>query len=176
MTRFGLFVSLAALLVCPSFSETQAQQNAEKTELRGWLSDDGCGGGRARGGLYTGTNPICAKKCIREGKKMVLLDAEKKRVLTIANPDAAMENIGDYVEVSGDLNEQAKTLRIDSVKLLEKGRAMCGKPAKKNVSDKSGKYLNFISIDQTPPKRDGYFSKKTRSAWIWKKNENEAGA
>ena len=100
MTRFGFFVSLAALLVCASFSETQAQQNTEKAELRGWLSDDGCGGGRARGGLYTGTNPICAKKCVREGKKMVLLDPDKKRVLTIENPDVAMENIGDYVETA----------------------------------------------------------------------------
>ena len=137
MTRFGLFVSLAALLVCTSFSKAQAQQDAEKKELRGWLSDDGCGGGRARGGLYTGTNPICAKKCIREGKKMVLLDPEKKRVLTIDNPDIAMENIGDYVEISGDLNEQASTLRIDSLKLLKKGIAMCGKPAKKSDPDKS---------------------------------------
>ena len=137
MTRFGLFVSLAALLVCTSFSHAQAQQDAEKTELRGWLSDDGCGGGRARGGLYTGTNPICAKKCIHEGKKMVLLDPEKKRVLTIDNPDVAMENIGDYVKISGDLNVQARTLRIDSLRLLKKGIAMCGKPAKKSDPDKS---------------------------------------
>ena len=117
MTRFVL---LTALLVCAPFLETQAQQNAGKTELRGWLSDEGCGGGRARGGLYTGTNPICAKKCVREGQKTVLLDPDKKRVLTIENPDVAMENMGDYVEVSGDLNEQAETLRIDSLKLLEK--------------------------------------------------------
>ncbi|HYU21884.1 MAG TPA: hypothetical protein VEM60_01980 [Candidatus Dormibacteraeota bacterium] len=137
MTRFGLFISLAALLVCASFSETRAQRNTEKTELRGWLSDDGCGGGRARSGLYTGTNPICAKKCIREGKKMVLVDPEKKRLLTIDNPEAAMENIGDYVEISGDLNEQAETLRIDSLKLLEKGNAMCKKPAKKSDPSKS---------------------------------------
>ena len=138
MTRFGLWALLAALFVCTSFSQTQAQQNAEKTEVRGWLSDDGCGGGRARSGIYTGTNPICAKKCVREGKKMVLLDSDHKRVLTIANPDAAMENVGDYVEISGDLNDQAKTLRVDSLKLLEKCRAMCGKPAKKNVPDKRG--------------------------------------
>ena len=131
MTRFGLLVSLAALLVCTSFSQAQAQQDAEKTEVRGWLSDEGCGGGRARGGVYTGTNPICAKKCVLEGKKMVLLDPDHRQVLTIANPDAGMENVGDYVEISGDLNEQAKTL-------LEKGRAMCGKRVNKNVPDKTG--------------------------------------
>jgi hypothetical protein len=130
MTRLGFFVSLAALLLCTCFSQTQAQQDTKKTEVRGWLSDEGCGGGRARGGIYTGTNPICAKKCVREGKKMVLLDPDHKRVLTIANPDTAMDNVGDYVEISGDVNVQASTLRIGSLKLLEKGRAMCEKPAK----------------------------------------------
>src|SRR5437763_17190874 len=94
MTRFGLFISLAALLVCASLSETRAQRNTEKTELRGWRSDDGCGGGRARSGLYTGTNPVCAEKCVREGMKLVLVDPAKTRLLTIDNPEAAMHNVG----------------------------------------------------------------------------------
>lgn len=102
-----------------------------KTVMRGWLSDEGCAGGRASGGLYTGTNPDCAKKCVRDGKKIVLVDPEGKRLLVIANQDAATERVGDYVEISGDLDGQAKTLRIDSIKLIEKGRAMCDVPAKK---------------------------------------------
>lgn len=102
-----------------------------KTVIRGWLSDEGCAGGRASGGLYTGTNPDCAKKCVRDGKKIVLVDPESKRLLVIANQDAAMERVGDYVEVSGEVDDQAKTLRVDSMKLLEKGRAMCGVPVKK---------------------------------------------
>jgi len=137
MTRFGLFVAVAALLLCTSFTQIQAQQDPEKTEVRGWLSDEACGGGRARAGIYTGNNPICAKKCVREGKKMVLLDPDHKRLLIIANPDVAMENVGDYVQINGDLNDQAQTLRIDSLKLLEKGRAMCAKPPKKSVSEKT---------------------------------------
>ena len=132
MKRFRLFVSLAALVCWVCLSQTRAQQNTEKTELRGWLSDEGCAGGRASGGLYTGTNPDCAKRCVRAGKKMVLVDPDHKRLLTIENPDAATERVGDYVEISGDLNEHAKTLRIDSLKLLEKGRAMCDVPKKKS--------------------------------------------
>lgn len=132
MKRFRLFVSLTALLGCAALSQTLAQQIAKKTELRGWLSDEGCAGGRASGGLYTGTNPDCAKRCVREGKKIVLVDPDHKRLLTVENPDAATERVGDYVEISGDLNEQAKTLRIDSLKLLEKGRATCDVPKKKS--------------------------------------------
>ena len=102
-----------------------------KTVLRGWLSDEGCAGGRAKSGLYTGTNPDCAKKCVSEGKKIVFVDPDHKRLLTIANQDVAKERVGDYVEISGELNEESKTLRVDSLTLLEKGRAMCDVPAKK---------------------------------------------
>lgn len=102
-----------------------------KSVLRGWLSDESCAGGRATSGMYTGTNPDCAKKCVGEGKKIVLVDPDHKRLLTIANQDIAKERVGDYVEISGDLDEGNRTLRIDSLKLLEKGRAMCDVPAKK---------------------------------------------
>jgi hypothetical protein len=102
-----------------------------KSVLRGWLSDESCAGGRAQSGVYTGTNPDCAKECVSEGKKIVLVDPDRKRLLSIANPDLAKERVGDYVEISGDLDEGTKTLRIDSLKLLEKGRAMCDVPAKK---------------------------------------------
>jgi len=102
-----------------------------KSVLRGWLSDESCAGGRAGSGVYTGTNPDCAKKCVSEGKKIVFVDPDRKRLLSIANPDLAKERVGDYVEISGDLDEETKTLRIDSLKLLEKGRAMCDVPAKK---------------------------------------------
>jgi hypothetical protein len=104
---------------------------AESTVIRGWLSDEGCASGRAQDGRYTGTNPECAKKCVHDGKKIVLIDPERKRLLVISNQDAAVERVGDYVEIKGDLDEQAKTLRIDSLKLLEKGRAMCDVPSKK---------------------------------------------
>jgi len=130
MKRFRLFVSLTALLGGACFFPALAQQNPQKKEVRGWLSDEGCAGGRASGGLYTGTNPDCAKRCVRAGKKMVLVDPDHKRLLTIENPDAATERVGDYVEISGDLNEQAKTLRIGSLRLLEKGHAMCHVPKK----------------------------------------------
>jgi hypothetical protein len=102
-----------------------------KSVLRGWLSDEGCAGGRAKSGLYTGTNPDCAKKCVSEGKQIVFVDPDRKRLLSVANQEVAKESVGDYVEISGEVNEERKTLRVDSLKLLEKGRAMCDVPAKK---------------------------------------------
>ena len=132
MKRLGLLAILTCLVVFASSSEGRQAQDSQKAVLRGWLSDEGCAGGRAHSGLYTGTNPNCAKKCVREGKKIVFVDTDHKRLLTIANQDSATENIGDYVEIAGSLDEQTKTLHVASLKLLEKGRAMCGVPKKKS--------------------------------------------
>ena len=68
---------------------------------------------------------------LHEGKRIVFVDSDHKWLLTITNQDAATESIGDYLEVIGTVDEQSKTLRVDSLKLLEKGRAMCDVPAKK---------------------------------------------
>ena len=129
--RFSISRQLIVFLSLVFFLSHVRQLAASKSTVRGWLSDEGCAGGRAKSGDFTGTNPDCAKKCVSEGKQIVLVDPEHKRLLTIANRDAAMERVGDYVEINGDVDEQSKTLRIDSLKLLEKGRAMCDVPAKK---------------------------------------------
>jgi hypothetical protein len=121
-----VFLGLVAIVFLP---EIGAARN--NSVVRGWLADNGCASGRANGGTYTGTNPDCAKKCVSEGEKIVLVDADHKRLLIILNRDAAVERVGDYVEISGDLDEQSKTLHIDSVKLLEKGHSMCAVPPKK---------------------------------------------
>lgn len=126
--RLTLACSLCSILL---FFGARSELAGGKTVIRGWLSDEGCAGGRAQDGVYTGTNPDCAKKCVRDGKRIVLVDPQGKRLLVIANQDAATERVGDYVEISGEVDDQAKTLRVDSLKLLEKGRAMCDVPKKK---------------------------------------------
>jgi hypothetical protein len=119
-------ISLLVFLITPA-----QQASGKKSVVRGWLSDEDCARERAKSGLFTGTTPDCAKKCVRDRKKIVLVDPDQKRLLTIANQDAAMERVGDYVEIAGSVDEQASALRIDSLKLLEKGRAMCDVPPKK---------------------------------------------
>ena len=104
--------------------------HADNVVLRGWLSDESCAGGRAQDGVYTGTNPECAKQCVAEGKKIVFVDPDRKRLLVIANQDAAKQNIGDFVEITGDVDPKSHTLQIAKLKMIEKGRAMCGVPKK----------------------------------------------
>src|SRR5579863_7697628 len=101
---------------------------AQANTIRGWLSDEGCASGRASGGVYTGTNPDCAKECVAKGAKIVLIVPDQKRILQIANQDAARNHIGDYVEVTGDMDQPAKTLHIDALTMITKGSAQCGRP------------------------------------------------
>ncbi len=105
--------------------------DAAGSALRGWLSDEGCARGRASDGVYTGTNPDCARQCVAKGAKIVLILPEEKCLLIVENQGAAKSNVGNYVEVSGSINSQAATIHIDSLKLIEAGKAMCGIPPKK---------------------------------------------
>ena len=101
--------------------------------LRGWLSDEQCAKGRAQSGVFTGTNPDCAKQCVKSGKKIVFVDPERKRVLILANQDIGNNNIGDYVEIAGEVDAKTMTIHADSLKFLEKGAAMCGAKPKKSA-------------------------------------------
>lgn len=119
-----LMISLFAFTIC-----ALAQQITQPGDsVRGWLSDEQCARGRAESGVFTGTNPTCAKECIAKGKKIVLIDPDRKMIFTIANQSLAKKNVGDYVEIAGQTDLQAKTVRIASLKMLTKGTASCGRP------------------------------------------------
>jgi hypothetical protein len=129
-SRFFILVVGASLATIALAIPTRTTSKTEV--LRGWLSDEQCAKGRAEDGTYTATNPRCAKECVAKGKKIVLVDAQGKR-LVITNPEIAKKNVGDEVEITGQVDAQAKTLHADSLKFLEKGSAMCAAPAKKKT-------------------------------------------
>jgi hypothetical protein len=101
-----------------------------KEVVRGWLSDEGCARGRAASGTFTATNGECAKRCVSEGKKIVLIDPEGKRVLSISNQAIVKQNIGDYVELTGTPATKGGAMQVVSLKFLDRNRAMCAVPNK----------------------------------------------
>ena len=106
-----------------------AQQSAlPETAIRGWLSDEGCARGRAESGTFTATNPQCAKECVARTKKIVFIDPDRKMIFEIANQNLARKNIGDYVEIAGQMDLQAKTVRIAFLRMLTRGNASCERP------------------------------------------------
>jgi hypothetical protein len=133
--RLASIFCFATLLISAVLVVAAPPQNTSKTELlKGWLSDEQCSKGRAESGTYTATNPECAKECVAKGKKIVLVDPIGKRILVLSNQDIGRKNVGDYVEISGEVDSPTMTLHANSLKFLEKGNAMCGVPPKKAKS------------------------------------------
>src|SRR5688572_7747478 len=125
LAHCSLFLTLAALAAVPLTGQAQTET------IRGWLSDEGCARGRAKSGTFTNTNPECARKCVAEGKRIVLIAPDERKVLIVANQDIAKSNVGNEVEVSGTIDVKSETVEIKSVKLLEVGHATCSAPSKK---------------------------------------------
>lgn len=126
----ALAISAAAFFLAFPIVVSQ-RTKANSPAIKGWISDQTCAQGRANGGVFTGTNPECARKCISSGAKMVLIVPDQKKLLVVANPEAARADIGDFVEVTGSVDANTKTLHIDTLKLLTKGVAMCDLPKAK---------------------------------------------
>jgi len=127
-----LFLSISALsgtILSP------LEISAKPESIRGWISDEQCARGRAESGIYTMTNGECAKQCVAKGKKIVLIDPDGKRILVFANQEIVKKYVGDYVEVSGEVDAKANTIHVDSLRFLDKNRAICGvEPKKKDVT------------------------------------------
>jgi len=93
----------------------------------GYVSDSGCALARASGGRYTPTNPDCARRCIKEGKSIVLISPEKKVVFRIDNPAALRTQIGNKVQVYG-ASTGTHRLHVEKVVFLEKTNPECERP------------------------------------------------
>ena len=108
------------LLVSSSFA---------KDTFNAWVSDESCATSRVKDGVFTGTNPDCARRCVSEGKKIVLISESKKMLFHVDNPELLKSEIGNLVEVSGTIS--GDKVHVDSVKQVEAGRAVCARPRKK---------------------------------------------
>lgn len=118
-------ILLAVLFLCAVCGVSQQPGSPPNAAIHGWLSDEQCARGRATSGMFSGTNPRCARECVAKGRKIVLIDPERKTIFAIDNPALAKKNVGDYVEIKGQTNLQAKTIRIESLKMLSAGVASC---------------------------------------------------
>jgi hypothetical protein len=95
---------------------------------KGWFSDLSCAASRATSGVFTGTNPECAKKCLESGVPPAFISDEAKAVLRVQGHPTLKDDLGYYVEVTGEVDMDAKTINVRSVKRLEYQGASCARP------------------------------------------------
>jgi hypothetical protein len=130
-------IATAGFLLFIVSAQTGIAATKGKTTIRGWLADEDCANNRARYGTYAAPGLTCTRECISKGKKIVIIDPDGKRVLVIENQDIAKKNVGDYVEIIGNVDPKTKLLHADSLKFLDKNRAMCGVPQNKPAVQKN---------------------------------------
>lgn len=99
-----LILVLAAIFC---LSATLAQT---PSKLDGWISDSMCGA------KHVGDNPQCVKRCIQSmGAKPVFVDAAKKQVWAIDNPDTVKPFLGNHVAVTVVLDDAQKSVHIQAI-------------------------------------------------------------
>ena len=79
------------------------------TSWDGWISDSKCA---ARG--TNAAHAQCAKKCIENGEKPVLVSDKEQEVVAIDNPSAVSGHEGQHVKVTGTLTATG-SVHIDKV-------------------------------------------------------------
>lgn len=100
---------------------------AADTTYEGWVSDSGCAMARASGGKFTATNPDCARRCVKDGKKIVLISQDLKTVFTIDNPEALRSEVGNKVRLSAT-SAGRNSLHVNKVMFSERSNPECERP------------------------------------------------
>ena len=120
---------IGALLLAASVLGGEPQtQSVTRT---GFFADEACARGRANSGVYTGNNPDCAKKCLDEGSPAVFVDEQAKALFNVKDYAGVKDDLGFHLEITGVVDEAAKTISVKSVKHLEQVGASCARPQKK---------------------------------------------
>ena len=100
-----------SLLAAALFLTVIVAQAADSTKINGWISDSMCGAKHAG----AGANVACVKKCIEGGMAPVFVDAGKKTVWAIDNPDAVKAFYGDKVTITATADDAKKSVHIDAI-------------------------------------------------------------
>jgi hypothetical protein len=104
-------VFAAAALSLFTFASV-ASHAAGSTKVDGWISDAMCGS------KHAGTGAACAKKCIEGGSKPVFVEATKKEVWAIDNPDVVKDAYGKHVALTVEADPAAKSVHVTKVSIL----------------------------------------------------------
>jgi hypothetical protein len=111
-------------------SSLGAQSMETTTETwTGWFSDKQC----AR--VIPGEAPrpngtACVKKCLDEGSPAVFISEQAKAIYEVRDYASVKDDVGYYLQITGDVDEKAKSVSVKSVKRLSEVTAMCLLPRK----------------------------------------------
>lgn len=105
--------SLLAVSLCAAKSDKAkpaAAKAGDKTTIDAWISDEKCG---------VNIDADCAKKCLEQGAKLVVVNTASKSIVPVSNQDSIKNFVGQHVTVTGTMKDGSLT--VASVVPVKKG-------------------------------------------------------
>ena len=121
-----LVLSASTLGAWPGRSET--------VTWSGWFSDKQCAEAKVKAEEVTPNGTACVKKCLDEGATPVFVNPTTRTLYDVKDHPSVKEDVGYYLELTGVVDEAAKTISVRSVKRLGDVIQMCARPPKKKTS------------------------------------------
>jgi hypothetical protein len=120
-------IGAAVLLAVSSLA---AEPSLTTTETwTGWFSDKQCA--RVRAGEAPRPNgTACVKKCLTEGSTAVFISEQARAIYEVRDYPSVKDDVGYYLEITGEVDDKAKTVSVKSVKRLSEVTSMCMAPRK----------------------------------------------
>ena len=105
--------------------------NEDAVTLKGWLSDRGCAQAKVKAEEVTPNGTVCVKKCLENGSEAVFVHPESRTLYALSDYPALNDDVGYHLELSGVVDEKAKTISVRSIKRLDAIVNVCALPRKK---------------------------------------------
>jgi len=117
MKRLMILTLMWVVAVVVSFSAAQADDKGGEKTVVGYISDSMCGLKH----MDMGDDKACTLKCVDGGSKFVLADRDHKVVyaLDAAAQEKAREFAGQKVQVTGQVDAKAKTIKMTKIEAVK---------------------------------------------------------
>jgi hypothetical protein len=89
-----------------------------------------CASPRVARGLIGPNNPDCVKRCLEEGAAPIFISEQAKTLFEVKDYASVKDDVGYHVEVTGAVDEETKTISVQTVKRLSCVGALCARPRK----------------------------------------------
>jgi hypothetical protein len=127
MVRISILsFAFTALAVLPPSQRTETI-----VKVSGWFSDKDCAAAKVTSEEVTPNGTACVKKCLEGGATPVFVDPKARAMYEVKDHASVADDVGYYLELTGVVDEKAKTISVRSVKRLGDVVQMCARPPKK---------------------------------------------
>ena len=121
MKRILLMVAIAGLMSLGVRADDMKKDEMKKDSMKamkkeasvkGWVSDSAC--------AAHGIKNCNDRQHVADGAKLVVVVDKTNAVYTVENPDAVADHQGHRVQITGQIDDQAKTITVNKVAMLGK--------------------------------------------------------